>query len=98
MSASESMIAISKSRALFPLFPFLGRFQGRSRSDVLSLDSSLSQILWHDESPIVALRAWGERVTSGVLPPFAETSTTTFDGCSSFGAFTSLFVKLPFEF
>ncbi|KAL3524738.1 hypothetical protein ACH5RR_013110 [Cinchona calisaya] len=98
MSASESMIAISKSHALFPLFPFLGRFQGRSRPDVPSLDSSLSQVLWHDESPIVALRAWGEKMTSGVFPPFADTSTTTFDGCFSFGAFTYLSVKLPFEF
>ncbi|KAL3513090.1 hypothetical protein ACH5RR_025807 [Cinchona calisaya] len=64
----------------------------RSRPDVLSLDSCLSQMLWHDESPIVALRAWGERVTSDVFPPFADTATTTFYGCSSFGAFTALFV------
>ncbi|KAL3509276.1 hypothetical protein ACH5RR_028677 [Cinchona calisaya] len=57
MSASKLMIAISNSHALFPLFPFLGRSQGQSWPDMLSLDTSLSQMLWHDKSPIIALRA-----------------------------------------
>ncbi|KAL3509748.1 hypothetical protein ACH5RR_029149 [Cinchona calisaya] len=72
------------------LVDVLQECDGRSWPDVHSLDSSSSQMLWHDESPIVTFRVLGAKVTSGFFPLFPDTSTTTFDGCSSFGAFTSL--------